>query len=509
MEIAARRCLTALTLLCLAFCLVVLARGWVAEDAYITFRVIDNALNSYGLRWNIHERVQVYTHPLWMLLELTFTTVWNNPFLVSIFFGTVCTAIALGLSLAAAKRPLMVSVCCFFLPLLLSKSILDYATSGLETSLNYALFAAFGYVVTRLRHHPRFWLYCSACVALALCNRLDMLPLYAPPFAYLAWKERKSLPWRQIVLGFTPLAAWLAFALLYYGFLFPNSKYAKLDTGLPFFSYLKQGLYYVAFQLKWDLPGTLALLFPALMIVKPKWFSGERDGLIPIAAGIYAYCFYIVCVGGDYMAGRFFAVPIFASVWLLHYYWPENYPPRALILLAAILVTALFLPPIITLPKNRVIDARFAFKENQLVAHSPLRLRTEGEYVFAEKGKLLAMQPLPRAKTAYSVGMLGYYAGPKTRIVDELALTNPLLARLPAVKSRFYIGHFRRKLPRGYLAYMATDSDYAMPKSLAEYTAKLHVITAGDLFAFERLKTIVLFNLGYYDHWREEYLENP
>ena len=48
----------------------VVMRAWVAEDAYITFRVIENAFSGYGLRWNIHERVQVYTHPLWMLLQL-------------------------------------------------------------------------------------------------------------------------------------------------------------------------------------------------------------------------------------------------------------------------------------------------------------------------------------------------------------------------------------------------------------------------------------------------------
>ena len=35
------------------------------------------------------------------------------------------------------------------------------------------------------------------------------------------------------VLGFIPLIAWELFSLIYYGFLLPNTAYAKLNTGLP------------------------------------------------------------------------------------------------------------------------------------------------------------------------------------------------------------------------------------------------------------------------------------
>ena len=45
-----------------------LRAGWVTEDAYITLRPVDNWVNGFGLRWNPAERVQGYTHPLWMVL---------------------------------------------------------------------------------------------------------------------------------------------------------------------------------------------------------------------------------------------------------------------------------------------------------------------------------------------------------------------------------------------------------------------------------------------------------
>ena len=53
--------------LILAALVVILRSAWVCDDAYITFRVVDNLWHGYGLRWNISERVCVYTNPLMML----------------------------------------------------------------------------------------------------------------------------------------------------------------------------------------------------------------------------------------------------------------------------------------------------------------------------------------------------------------------------------------------------------------------------------------------------------
>jgi arabinofuranosyltransferase len=43
-------------------------RAWVGDDAVITARVVDNFLHGYGLRWNVSDRVQAFTHPLWAML---------------------------------------------------------------------------------------------------------------------------------------------------------------------------------------------------------------------------------------------------------------------------------------------------------------------------------------------------------------------------------------------------------------------------------------------------------
>ena len=50
------------------FLVVVFCGAWLCDDAYISFRTADNFVHGYGLTWNVQERVQAYTHPLWLLL---------------------------------------------------------------------------------------------------------------------------------------------------------------------------------------------------------------------------------------------------------------------------------------------------------------------------------------------------------------------------------------------------------------------------------------------------------
>src|SRR5690348_16048670 len=51
-----------------AFLVLEIKDAWLSDDAYITFRTVYNFTHGYGLVWNVGERVQSYTHPLWMFL---------------------------------------------------------------------------------------------------------------------------------------------------------------------------------------------------------------------------------------------------------------------------------------------------------------------------------------------------------------------------------------------------------------------------------------------------------
>src|SRR5262245_12848753 len=130
---------------------VLVVNAWVVDDAYITFRTIDNFLNGYGLRWNVDERVQSYTHPLWMMLMTMVAAVTGEMFYSSIVLSAAVSLAAVYVScrMVAAregwKAPLLI------LALLASKAVVDFMSSGLETPIAYLIAAVFAAVMFSTR----------------------------------------------------------------------------------------------------------------------------------------------------------------------------------------------------------------------------------------------------------------------------------------------------------------------------------------------------------------------
>ena len=86
-------CQFAISLIALATLLwLVFERAWIGEDAFITFRSVDQFVNGNGLRWNPDERVQAYTHPLWMLALIPFYSATRSLISAVVTLGLVCTA---------------------------------------------------------------------------------------------------------------------------------------------------------------------------------------------------------------------------------------------------------------------------------------------------------------------------------------------------------------------------------------------------------------------------------
>ena len=63
--------------------------AWVSDDAYITLRVVDNFTHGYGLTWNVDERVQVFTHPLWMFMLSAIYCVVRDVYFSTILLSVV------------------------------------------------------------------------------------------------------------------------------------------------------------------------------------------------------------------------------------------------------------------------------------------------------------------------------------------------------------------------------------------------------------------------------------
>jgi len=72
------------------------------------------------------------------------------------------------------------------------------------------------------------------------------------PVGLLAVARHVSRGGKTLVVGFAPLLLWELFAVVYYGFPFPNTAYAKLAAGIPSSELWLQGLGYTLSQITFD-----------------------------------------------------------------------------------------------------------------------------------------------------------------------------------------------------------------------------------------------------------------
>ena len=298
----------------LLFVYVLVMNAWVCDDAYITLRTVDNLLDGQGLRWNPIERVQTFTHPLWMMLLAVHVVVLRNAYFATLACSFLCCVAMLLLS-ARTLRGLSPWRPAFLVLLLIaSKAFVDYASSGLENPLSYLLLAALWAPLLRGKPHGATWAVLLA--SLAFVNRADTVLLAAPAVAVVLWEQR-SRPWRElagrIALGMLPALAWEAFSIFYYGFPFPNSAYAKLATGIPRADLVSQGVWYFVNSLTWD-PVTLSIVAVAVVAAVLRGSTGARAA----AVAALLYVVYVGSIGGDFMSGRFLAAPYLLAclVWV-------------------------------------------------------------------------------------------------------------------------------------------------------------------------------------------------
>ena len=95
------------------------------DDAFITLRTVDNFTAGHGLTWNVAERVQAYTHPLWMFLLSAIYLVTREPFVTAIVLGLLVSVLAAGLVAFQSSRTLAGALIAVGL-LSVSKAFVDY-----------------------------------------------------------------------------------------------------------------------------------------------------------------------------------------------------------------------------------------------------------------------------------------------------------------------------------------------------------------------------------------------
>lgn len=520
------------------FSYVLLASAWVNDDAYITFRVIDNWFQGYGLRWNVVERVQVYTHPLWMFLLSGLYAVTGELFYSSIALSVLLSLSCLAIGLRAMPRQAQ-GVALFAL-LLSSKAFIDYTSSGLENPLTYALYAWFALVFLRttsghdadgaLAPVPaidadragrplasdasaaaRTLGLLTLIAALAFVNRIDSLLPLLPALLHRAWIVWRAHGWRALgpaLLGGLPAMAWLLFAVVYYGFPFPNTYYAKIATGLPDSIRLQQGFAYLTNSLRFD-PITLVIIAIASGLA---FLRGS--GVRALAAGLMVGVAYVVWVGGDYMSGRFLAAMAFLGALLVARAlasWPAAAGAIAMLAMynivwpqAPIKTTAAYEMAWPWQTQNGIKDERGAFhKSTNLLGFAPFSPLPDFPYI-ATGESLRAAASVAALPT---IGMAGFHAGPETYIIDVNGLGDPLMARLPVDESiyfDFWTSHYTRPMPEGYERSRETGENHIADPLVHAYFDRLRLVTSGPIWSWDRWKAIGRLNLGSDRHFHEE-----
>ena len=481
-----------------------LITAWACDDAMITFRVVDHFIHGYGPVWNIAERVQVYTHPLWFLVLSGVCSISREIYYAPIFLSLLLSFVVLYFVTTAIASSRLTALFAVTL-LCVSKAYIEYSTSGLENPLSHFLLVLF--LVVYLKESGDVWqqMQMAFLIGLALLNRLDLLFFFVFPAVYLLHQERswKTLTW--FAVGMIPLAAWEIFSVIYYGFPFPNTAYAKVfNNSLSDMELAWMGIIYLKNSL-WLDPVTLVTITISLAVTFYHWTP--KRGMI--ALGILGYLLYVIKIGGDFMSGRFLTVPFLAAVVLLSHYSFEKDKSKYkwISIWAGIWLLAFLSPdPIlrstakygsgkeIMIAENGIANERtFYYQKLGLLADDRKPFSVYREYLVRDMPVVVACK----------IGLAGYLVKPPVYIVDLYALSDPFLARLPALKpvsgEQKKIGHLMRYVPDGYIASIQNDGNLLQDKNLALFYDKLCIITRGPIWTWERFKVIWRMNTGCYD----------
>ena len=503
------------TSLVVIFIVIFVRTAWVGDDGYITLRTVDNFVNGYGLRWNIAERVQSYTHPLWLILLVPVYALTQQAYFTVLFVSFVCSLAAFLLIRYKTEAPLFP-----LLILLLSKAFMDYSASGLENPATHLLMVVFWICLLELEKNttePKDLFPLSLTAAFLVLNRLDVVLFVAPVFAFLLYKNANTKTLISFAWGFLPLLIWEVFSLFYYGFLFPNTYYAKLNTSIPHAKLIEQGFVFFIDSFQRD-PLTLTIIFSGILIA--LWRSNKTYEKL-LALGNLIYLSYILWIGGDFMSGRFLTTSLLLSAMLLaRNIYDLSSVKKMTVGMAIVILGFLASPSNFSFNLNQppftehdlktgINDERaFYYPVSGLLLYRPGRSIPFTDEGWGEHGVNLREKDV-KVTSQKNVGFIGYFAGPGVYIIDQYALCDPLLARLPATHpDEWRIGHFERDVPKGYQATLRTGQNQIQDPNLAAYYENLSLIIRGPLWSRSRLQTILEMNLGKYDHFLSKYIHN-
>ncbi len=436
----------------LAGCFLILWKSWISEDAFITLRHVDNFIKGYGPVFNITERVEGFTHPLWFAVLAFFRWTGLSPkgaFLIPALLASFFALYFLFFKIRIRNENGTIT---FLNPaaaiLIGSSAFIDFGTSGLETALSYLLLVLYAKIILedRWRKQP---LLTGLLASLLTLTRPDFgifLVLLFVIYLYETVTKKMSIKQFFLFLVFPVLlvGGYQIFRMGYYASLLPNPFYTKSGTG----AYWSQGFKYFEDLFRGSLLPVI-LFLAVLMCFLSKGQSNLKNRFLVFFSGVL-HGFFVVRGGGDFMHGRFL-LPAFLLITLSQTGAFDRFFDKKMAFKIACIAGCLvfFFSSLQVIPvqkrghplHNNITDERFFYYKDSII---PLKHFFTDTMIMAWKTIGINYRDLGKRanmniRIAYkNVGFTGFYAGQRIYLLDELGLNDPVVARTKL---------FRRKRP--------------------------------------------------------------
>jgi arabinofuranosyltransferase len=446
------------------------ARRSMSDDGFINLRVVSQIVNGNGPVFNVGERAEASTSPLWIyILSVGDLLTPIRLEWIAVLFGIALTlagvtfAVLGARALVRERRPDELMIPVGALVLVAVAPVWTFSSTGLEGGLGFAWLGASLWALSR-------WSRDDGPLHPAFAVLLGIGPLIRPEFALYSalfllvvlvgrrhedsWGDRGRMLLWALALPF----AYLIFRMGYYGSLVPNPALAKEASGARWgkgWDYLREA---VAPYALW-LPLVLLAFGAYVPLVRDLRADRRTTSLLvagAFAAGGLLQVLYTVRVGGDFMHARLILPSLFALV------APVAVVPLRKRYAASLLVIPWVIVGLFALRAGVDDDGAFGTTRQNTVTLddfdfylSSLPSFDEGVYYQEER---LPAEPVDGRRievATYGVGILGYAVGPDTYVLDLLGLGDPFTAHLELERRGLVVGH-EKPLPAPWIAARLT-----------------------------------------------------
>ena len=291
---------------------------WMLDDAFITFRYAENLASGNGLVYNIGERVEGCTAFLWTLLLgggkcLGLNTVVMAKVMAWIF--GVATILLLFNSyrfiqqigkVGAAVAALFVASCGIFTP---------WMCSGMEVNMfTFFILASLLFYLKGIYVNNKKYLFITGIfLAFTVMTRPDGALVVIILFCDNLFRSIKNRNYDILYLAVPSALLYLPYFIwryLYFGYLLPNTYYAKVGYGI---AQILRGFNYLGDFL---IPVIILVILAGVGVFRTSGKKGNNIFYLFLSV-IFLFITYTVLVGGDVMPAFRFFVPIIPFISLL------------------------------------------------------------------------------------------------------------------------------------------------------------------------------------------------